>query len=132
MTVDMVAINMRVDFRDVEIGIFGSLAAFYDEWRTHQREAIIMRFEIGLDAPGEIGLGVGKGLIEDDQSFVRKLALIGMQGIFQNQVDGIENALREVNPQFVVDLNRSLDLGHKYYSDRLDGPNRDFIEAAQI
>lgn len=56
VAVNVIAVNLRVDFRDVEVGVFHPLAALDDDGRADQLERIAVDGEVVGDGPFQSGL----------------------------------------------------------------------------
>jgi hypothetical protein len=101
MSIDMIPIQVRMDFRHVEIGILGSLAAFDHDWRANQLKPFRMHFKISFDAGQQIGLRSGKGFINDYNCLMElSVATLIQQGL-EDQIGRFESILSELHVQFV-------------------------------
>ncbi len=85
-----------------------------------------MGSEVSFDLARQVRLGLREGFVEDDQGFMNRLA-VGLEHIFQDQVRPLKSVLREEHPQFIADLNRTLDNRHRTLFSRFDGEFRGFI-----
>ena len=56
MPIDVVAIDVRLNIRDVEIGVFDPFASFQNYWRTDQPDPGRGR-KVGFDFTCEVALG---------------------------------------------------------------------------
>ena len=100
----MMAIDPRMNFRDVEIRILRPLAALNNKRRTDQIEAIAMLREVSFDLRRQARLGLGERLIHHHQGFMNHLRLIIDENFFQHRIGGTENVLSEMHSQSVTDL----------------------------
>ena len=108
----MITVDLRMDFRDVEIGILGAFPTFNDHRRANQLEIGGIGRKISLDLPRQIRLRLGQRFVQHYQCFMGKLAIGGLQHIFQNGVERFEDMLREMHPELVTDLDRTLNQRH--------------------
>ena len=67
MPVNVVPVNVRMDFGDVNGGIFGTFAAFDDERRADEFQAVGVGGKIIFNPARKVGLGLGERFVEDDQ-----------------------------------------------------------------
>ena len=113
VAVNMVAINLRMNLRNVKIGVLRALAALDDDGRADQGQGIGVRGEIIFDPARQPRLGLRQRFVQDEKHFVRTNGFGAAQGRSQDQVGRIERGLSEINSQPVADLDGSLDEGHQ-------------------
>lgn len=112
VAIDMITVYVRMNFGDVKVGVFGAFAAFNDDGRTDEFEAIRSRGKIGLDLRGQKRLGLGQGFVQHHDDAVDAIALVGKQDGLQEMIGGGKDALGEEHPELKADLNCTLNDGH--------------------
>jgi hypothetical protein len=111
VAVDVEAVDLRMDFGDVEIGIFGALAAFDNDWRTDQMQAGAPGGEIEFNVFCQFWLGDRERFVEHDQSFNACAAFAG-EHVFEERVIRREHLMREVHAVLEADFDCALDGRH--------------------
>jgi hypothetical protein len=104
MTVDVVTVDVRMNFRDVKIGILGALTAFDHERAADQLQSIRVGGEVVFDLAGQSGLSLREGFVEDQEDFFRLPRFTG-QRLFENEISGFEDVFGKVHTEVVADLN---------------------------
>ena len=123
MAVNMVAINVRMNFGDVKVGILGAFAAFDDERRGNELQRVAVSGKIFLDLLGEVRLRLREGFIKDQEDFFDLAGFIARQRLLQNEIGGIEDVVGKEHAQIVVDPDRFSYNGHGL---KLEPVARDF------
>lgn len=117
VAVDVVAIDLGMDFGDVKVGVLGALAALDDHGLGDEAELFGVGGEIDFDVACEVGLGVGEGFVEDDEDFVTAFLGAVDHHVAEEGVFGIEHAVGEMDLVAKTDLNGAFDVrqlhGHK-------------------
>src|SRR6267142_1837049 len=116
MPINMVAVQPRMNFRNVEVGVFRPLATFDYNWRTNQLKPFGVRLEISFDAARQIGLCSSQSFVQDHHDFMWAPVLLLIQNRFQNQIHWFEHIFRELHLQFVRNLKGAPYHGHKTLS----------------
>jgi hypothetical protein len=109
MAVNVVAIELRLDFLDDEGRIFGGFAATDEEGRADELEAGGARVEIDFNQLFEFRLGLRESVVEDDEDF--SLGGIG-KGVSQDRIVGGEDILGEEDAQLPTDLDGTMNDRH--------------------
>ena len=108
----MVTVDLRLDFRDVEIRVLDPLAPFQDEGRADQFRGRGRGLEVGLDLRSQRRLRKVQRFIQHDERF-RHLALVAGQDLSQQRVGQAKHVLGKINPVTETDGNTALDPGHR-------------------
>jgi hypothetical protein len=69
MPVDVEAVDLRMNFRNVKIGVFCALAPFDHDGRTDKVQFRISG-EIGFDLAAQKGLGLSEAFVDDHENGV--------------------------------------------------------------
>ncbi len=112
VTVDVITVDVGMDFRDVKVGIFGAFAAFHDDRRADEFEVLRSRGKIGLDLRGQKRLGLGQRFVQHHHDAVDAVALVGKQDVLEERIGGGKDPLGEEHPELKTDLNGALNDGH--------------------
>src|SRR5258708_39623786 len=126
MAVNVVAVNVGMDFGDVKIGVLGALAAFDDERGTDQFEAGRRGAEISLDLRAQPGLGLSEGFVHHYQDGMGTAGSAVGKNVVQERIGRGEDVLGEKHPEFKPDLDGSLNDRHSFYCGRIDAELRVF------
>ena len=86
MAVDVIAVDVRMNLRDVKVGILRALAPFDDKRRTDQLEGFGEGAEVGFDVAGQLGLCPAQRFIEHDKCLVLLFLLAVGQRIAQHRI----------------------------------------------
>jgi hypothetical protein len=82
MPVNVMALDLRMNFGNVEVGHLGPFTAFDDEGRAGQRKLAAQPGEIVFNGLGQIGPSQGKAFVEHRQHFGHA-ARLGEQSLQQ-------------------------------------------------
>lgn len=118
MSVDVVAVDLGMDFGDVEVGIFGAFAAFENDWRRDEANFFGMSGEVNFDAAGEVGLSGGESFVEDDEDFVTAMLRAVDHDVAEQGIFGIERAFGEMHLVAIIDVNGAFDMRHRHKVER--------------
>ena len=86
VAVDVIAVDVRMNFRDVKVGILRALAAFDDKRRTDQLQGFGEGGEVRFDVAAQLGLRPGQGFIENDERLVLRFLLAAGQRVAQHRI----------------------------------------------
>jgi hypothetical protein len=111
MTVDMMPVDLRLDFRDMKIGILYALSALKDDGGTDQPRGVGKFSEIAFDLRSQGGLALMQGFVEDHQD-LRHLSGLSHERFFQYGITQPENVSGEENPVLKGHRNGPFDQGH--------------------
>ena len=113
VAVNVITINVRMNFRDMEVRVLGALAALNDKGRTDQSQQARKSGEVAFDVPRQRRLRPGQRFIEHHKHLVLFLALAVGQHLFERQVCRVKDASREQDAVTIADLNCALNNGHR-------------------
>src|SRR5260221_12534084 len=100
----MITIDMRMDFRNVKVRIFGSLAAFQHHWRANQLNSIRARREVSIDLLEQTGSGLGQRFIDNHQDFAGAIRRIASEDVAEHHVFWSEYVVGKMHAKFVTYL----------------------------
>ena len=113
LPIDVMAIDMRMDFGDMKIRILGAFTAFDDERAAHEFHRVRVSGEIFLDLAREHRLGLRHGFIKDQQDLFHLAGPIG-QRLLEREIRSFENMIGKEHPQVIADLNLFSHGGHGF------------------
>src|SRR5258705_6843975 len=109
--VDVITVDMRLNIRNMKIGVLGPLAPFEDHGRTDQQKPRTVA-EITFDFAGELRLGPIEGLIDDHQDFRHHRSIAIEHHIAEQRIARAKHIARKIDPMPETDLYSALDTGH--------------------
>src|SRR5262249_11200680 len=112
MPVNVIAIDLGMNFRDVEIRILCALASLDDNRTGHKLDSIGMGREIAFDLGCKLRLSLSEGLIHDYQHFCRCCSFRTTQNVPQDWIRGAKDVFREMDLQMIADLNGTFNPRH--------------------
>src|SRR2546426_503433 len=87
---DLFSLEVRMDLRDVKVGILRALAPFDDKRRTDQLQGFGEGGEVGFAVAGQLGLRTGQRFIEHDERLVLLFLLSVGQCVAQHEIGAIK------------------------------------------
>ena len=95
MPVKVMPVNVRMDFGDVNGGIFGAFTTFNDQWRSNEVYAIGVGGKVIFNPTGQSRLRLGEGFVQDDEHLSRGIGRVVIQCGFQDEVGRGKDILGE-------------------------------------
>ncbi len=111
--VQVKTLHVRLDFGDVEVGVFHPFATLQDYRRADQLQALPEGAEISLDAVRQVRLGAVQRFIEHDQGLGGLPAPAVEQQVSEQAVRHAERMARKINAVLETELNGPFDQGHR-------------------
>src|SRR5579859_5654273 len=131
--VEMMAVNVRMDFGDMDGGILGAFTAFDDHRRTYESDIAGMSGKIIFNPASKIGASLRERFVEDDECLgqgstgARSTGIT--QRILQDEIVRSKNVFGEINAELPADLDGALNHRHDRQSEFLDNSFRVLFEA---
>ncbi len=113
MAVDVVALDLRMDFRDVKIGGLGPFAAFQDEGRANQIQLVAKPGEMVFDQLRQFGPRRGQRFVQHHQDLgdTRRVG----QDRLQKGIGRVKHAARKMDAKFKLNAKGANYAGHLYH-----------------
>ena len=115
MAIHVKAIDVRMNFGNVEIGILGAFAAFDNDGRADQVEFGISG-EVAFDATDKEWLRLRERFVDHHDDFMARALSAFRHDVAEQIVCGGEDAFGEVHLVAITHLYGSLDARHKIFS----------------
>ena len=112
--VNVVPVNVRLDFTDDGRGVFGGFAAADKQRRTDQLQAGGVRGKIFFNLAFQFRQRLRERIFQDDQGFAR--AGVG-QHVLQDRIVRRKDIFGEIDAKLPADLNGAFDDGHGFNLD---------------
>ena len=97
VAVEVMAVDLRVDFGNVEIGIFEAFPSLEHDGKGHQLEAVGHFSEAAIHHTGKLRLRRLQAFIQNDQNFRFSSCGFRHEHLPQHRVGGMEEVLREID-----------------------------------
>src|ERR1051325_6038269 len=111
MTIDMVTVDMRLDIRDVKIGVFDPFPAFQNHWRADQFDPGDVA-KISFNPGGQIRLCGVQGLVEHYQNLGGQPLTFGPERLTQQRIVPAKDVSREKDAVGKSNMDGTLNTGH--------------------
>ena len=125
--INVMLLDLRLDFGNVEVGILGPLAAFEDERRADQFQVRRMKREIRLDVRQQAWLALGQGFIHHHQRLGHSIGFLGPEHLMEQRILRRKDAAREMHAMAVAHLNVPFNVGHGVQLRFFDAPRPDLF-----
>jgi hypothetical protein len=112
MAVDVMPVDMRMNFGDEKIGILGALAAFNHKRLANEFECLGVGCEIRFNLARDVRLGLREGFIQNEKDFFDGAGFVTGHGLFQNEIGGGKDVIGKEYAQIVIDLYGFSHYGH--------------------